>query len=134
MTELEINLVVADPERSRAFYTALGCSLRPISRDPDDVQAWMAVDGPLPVTVHSVEFARWWDTTGPSVSPGSTVVDVTVDRTTAHRILDAVPAYGGEVVQPLRNMPWRQAYAILTDPDGYRWGVKTDLAEQEGSA
>ncbi|RFU86671.1 VOC family protein [Streptomyces triticagri] len=126
MAKLEINLVVADPARSKDFYTALGCTFRPLSPDPDDIQAWMAVDGPLPVTVHSVEFARWWDTTGPTVAPGATVIDVTVAPDEAHRMLDAVPAHGGEIVQPLRNMPWRQAYAIVTDPDGYRWGVKTE--------
>ncbi len=135
MIALVINLVVSDLERSRAFYAALGCEFRPIRSAgsaenltaSDDVLAWMGIEG-LPVTVHRQDFAQWWNTTGAMVSPGSAVIDMTVDRDAALALLDAVPEHGGEVLQPWRDMAWGQAYAIFADPDGYRWGIKTDPA------
>lgn len=123
----EINLVVSDLGRSRAFYAALGCRIRPISTsEGEDAVAWMAMDGFAPVSIHSIDFANWWDRSGPTPNAGSTTIDVTFDDPDdADELLRAASDAGATTISPLRNMPWGQAYGIFADPDGYRWGVKT---------
>lgn len=124
----EINLVVEDLERSRAFYAALGCALRPVSDAGDETQAWLSAGGPVPVALHSTEFAAWWDPSEPPVAPGSTTIDLTLGSAgEADAVLAAVQQAGGQVIAAARSMPWGQQYAIFADPDGYRWGIKSPL-------
>lgn len=123
----QINLVVCDLERSRAFYAALGCELRAITALGDATpRAWEVTSGFAPIGLHTVEFAAWWDSSTPDVNAGSTTIDVTFEaRADAARFVETVRAHGGQVIQELADMPWGQAYAICADPDGYRWGVKS---------
>lgn len=128
MDVTEINLVVRDLERSRAFYEGIGCALRPVNDQAGDTNtAWLTDhEGPMPVSLHSEEFAAWWDQSAPRVEPGSTTIDITLATPAdADAMLDSVQRSGGRVIAPARNMPWGQSYAIFVDPDGYRWGVKT---------
>ena len=122
----EINLVVEDLAVSRSFYTAMGWTLRSITfPGSDEPQAWLTTSGPAPVTLHSRSFASWWDSSQPESAPGSITLDLTFDDPSeAAQFLGAVQRSGGAVVAESRPMPWGQTYAIVTDPDGYRWEVK----------
>lgn len=127
----QINLVVSDLERSRAFYAALGCELRSITIPGDETpRAWEVTSGFAPIGIHTAEFAAWWDSSAPTVNAGSTTIDATFDaRTDAADFIEAARTHGGQVVQELTDMPWGQSYAICADPDGYRWGIKTTPSE-----
>lgn len=122
----QINLVVSDLERSRVFYEALGCRLRAIELGDGGIGAWATTSGFAPVTLHSVAFAAWWDDASAGAQPGGSIVpDITFEsRADAETFLTSGAGAGGVVTQDLRDMPWGEAYAVLTDPDGYRWGVK----------
>ncbi|MFT3877514.1 MAG: VOC family protein [Propioniciclava sp.] len=128
----QINLIVADLDRSRAFYAALGCQLRSIVTPGDETpRAWEVTAGFAPVGLHTAEFARWWDSSAPASGPGSTTIDITFDgRTDAVGFVEVIRTSGGQVLQELTNMPWGQSYAICADPDGYRWGIKTAPSEE----
>lgn len=92
----------------------------------DEPQAWLTVSGPAPVTLHSRAFAGWWDPSAPEPDAGSLTLDVTFeDPTAAAEFVRAVASSGGAVVVGSRPMPWGQDDGIVTDPDGYRWGVKS---------
>lgn len=123
----QINLVVRELERSRTFYEALGCQLRPITMPGDDApRAWEVTSGFAPIGLHTAEFAAWWDSSAPSVHAGSTTIDVTFDvRSDAVDFIETVRIHCGQVMQELTDMPWGEAYAICADPDDYRWGVKS---------
>lgn len=124
---MQINIIVSDSDKSRDFYAALGCALRPITLPGDDTpHAWIATNGFAPIAIHTPTFAAWWDPSAPTANPGATIIDITFDtRSEAIQCLEDVPKHGGHILQPLTNMPWGEAYAIFTDPDGYRWGIKT---------
>ena len=122
----QINLVVSALEASHRFYTGLGWAMRPITM-PDDPEprAWSTTAGPAPVTIHSQAFAEWWDPSGAHVGPGSATLDLTCEHSEElARMLGQVEELGGTVIAPPRSMPWGQEYAIIGDPDGYRWGLK----------
>lgn len=126
MRVTEINLVVEDLARSHAFYVAIGCALRPVSEAGEETQAWLSDGGPVPVALHSTEFAAWWDSSEPPVSPGSATIDLTLDSADeVDALLATVERAGGQVIAAARSMPWGQQYAIFADPDGYRWGLKS---------
>ena len=126
----EINLVVRDLALSHAFYTTVGWTMRSITfPGSDEPQAWLTVSGPAPVTLHSRSFASWWDTSRPQPLPGSMTLDLTFeDPTGATQFTRAVAGSGGAVLAESRPMPWGQNYGIVTDPDGYRWGIKSPSA------
>lgn len=125
----EINLIVADLRLSHGFYVGLGWSMRSIpAPNGDGAQAWLTVSGPAPVSLHSVEFAKWWDPTEPSSMAGSTTLDLTFeDLKSSALFLERAVGLGGELVVPPRPMPWGQNYAIVADPDGNRWGLKSPV-------
>lgn len=126
MSVTQINLIVADLERSREFYAALGCRLRAITLPGGDTPgAWVVTEGFAPVGLHAVEFAAWWDASAPPVQPGSSTVDLTMgEHVEAAEFIETARSQGGPILQELADMPWGQSYAIFADPDGYRWGVK----------
>lgn len=122
----QVNLVVADIDRSRRFYEALGYSFRSIRGSPDSATvAWLSVDGPVRIGLHDASFAAWWDPSSPGVIPGATVVDLDVE-TGEHlnAALAQVVASGGTVEKEPSDMPWGERFAVVLDPDGYRWGLK----------
>jgi predicted enzyme related to lactoylglutathione lyase len=130
MAVAEINLVVSDLSRSKEFYESLGWTFRAITLPGEEgAVAWLTIDGLAPVSIHTVEFAAWWDRSGPAVKPGSTTIDIELDSPDA---LDRLVAQAREaratVIAEPRDMPWGQRYAIFTDPDGYRWGVKSETS------
>lgn len=127
----EINLVVAELEVSHRFYLGLGWVMRPITApDQPEVQAWLTTSGPAPVTLHSQPFASWWDASGVRVQPGSTTIDLTFDLPAElDQFIERTVDLGGALIAARRPMPWGQSYAIVGDPDGYRWGLKAPILE-----
>ncbi|CAM3712954.1 VOC family protein [Occultella aeris] len=132
MSVSQINLVVSDLERSRAFYEAVGCRLRPIMLPGNEAPgAWAATTGFAPVCLHGTEFAAWWDSSAPAAAAGSATLDVTIDaRPGAVAFVETIRSHGGRVVQELADMPWGQSYAVVADPDGYRWGIRSALSTE----
>lgn len=127
----EINIIVADLDASHGFYAGLGWSMRPIpTPDGSGTHAWLTLSGPAPVSLHSPEFAGWWDPSGPSATAGSTTFDLTfADLDASTRFLQEAVDLGGDVVVDHRPMPWGQNYAIIRDLDGYRWGLKSPVQD-----
>lgn len=123
----QINLVVSDLARSQAFLEALGCELQPITLPGDETpRAWVVTSGFAPIAIHTTAFAAWWDPSAPAVNAGATIIDISFDEyAEATRFIETARTHGGHVVQELTDMPWGEAYAIFTDPDGYRWGIRT---------
>lgn len=123
----EINLIVGDLRASHTFYIGLGWTMRSITmRDSSDVEAWLTTSGPAPVSLHRPEFAAWWDPTAPTPVPGSTTLDLTFEQVeVANSFLAKAVGLGGAVIVEPRPMPWGQNYAVFSDLDGYRWGLKS---------
>lgn len=122
----QVNLIVADLSVAGGFYeTVFGARFRTIDT-PDGVVA-LAAQQPVPLTVHTAGFASWWDPASPGVSPGATVLDLDVTAAEQSRVIDLVGPAGGAVSAPPQDMPWGQRYAVILDPDGYRWGLKAPL-------
>ncbi|MBB3663827.1 MULTISPECIES: VOC family protein [Prauserella salsuginis group] len=129
VTVVQLNLVVADLERSRGFYERLGFAFRGRNRAGEGpAEAWVSVNAGLTLVLHSTGFAAWWDETAPQPSAGGPQVDVEL-RT--HERLDGLVAdldrAGVVVVKPPTDMPWGQRFAIVRDPDGHRVGLKAPL-------
>ncbi|RRO15551.1 glyoxalase [Saccharopolyspora rhizosphaerae] len=123
---VQVNVIVADLERSRVFYERLGLAFRARNRHGDGpAEAWVSTNVGITVVLHSTEFASWWDESAPRPSPGGPQVDLDLDSAEA---LDAVvEALDTTVVKTPTDMPWGQRLAIVLDPDGYRIGLKAPL-------
>lgn len=126
---VQVNLVVADLERSRMFYRRLGIEFRPRNRHGDGpAEAWVSTNTGIAVVLHSTEFASWWDETAPQPSAGGPQVDFeleSVDRLEA--VVADLEAAGAKVIKPSTDMPWGQRFAVVSDPDGHRVGLKAPL-------
>lgn len=78
---VQINLVVADLERSRAFYELLGIAFHTRNRQGEGpAEAWVSTNTGTTVVLHSTAFASWWDTTAPQPSAGGPQVDLELRR------------------------------------------------------
>ncbi|MEB3366039.1 VOC family protein [Saccharopolyspora mangrovi] len=121
---VQVNLVVADLERSREFYERLGITFRPRNRrGAGSAEAWVSSNTGIAVGLHSTEFASWWDESAPQPSAGGPQLDLELDSADT---LDAtVEELGTSVVKRPADMPWGQRFAIVLDPDGHRIGLKT---------
>lgn len=125
-TIAQVNLVVADIDRSRRFYELLGVSF--IGRDrtgEGEPEAWVSQNAGITMVLHSTAFAAWWDPSAPQPERGSTQVDFEFDsREELDAILGRLREQGSPVVKPAEEMPWGQCFAVVTDPDGNRVGLK----------
>jgi catechol 2,3-dioxygenase-like lactoylglutathione lyase family enzyme len=132
---VQVNLVVADLDRSRRFYERLGFSFRSRSRlGVDRTEAWVSIDPGPTLVLHSPEFASWWDpnTAGPTAGGPQTDLEL---ESAAH-LDDVVSGFhgaGATVSREPVDMPWGQRFAIVVDPDGYRIGLKAPLPAGSGS-
>lgn len=126
---VQINLIVADLERSRAFYDRLGIAFRARNRDGEGpAEAWVSTNTGITVVLHSVAFASWWDEDAPQPSAGGPQVDLefeSVER--LDEVIAGLDAFGATTVKPPTDMPWGQRFAIVRDPDGHRVGLKAPL-------
>jgi catechol 2,3-dioxygenase-like lactoylglutathione lyase family enzyme len=126
---VQINLVVADLERSRGFYERLGMAFRARNRHGEGpAEAWVSTNTGVTIVLHSTGFASWWDESAPQPSAGGPQLDLELESAAS---LDAVVAAletGTTVKQPT-DMPWGQRFAIVLDPDGHRVGLKAPRYE-----
>lgn len=123
---VQINLVVADLERSRAFYERLGIAFRARNRHGEGpAEAWVSTNAGITVVLHSTEFASWWDETAPRPSAGGPQLDL--ELTSADALDAAVAVLDTSTVKQPTDMPWGQRFAIVLDPDGHRIGLKAPV-------
>jgi catechol 2,3-dioxygenase-like lactoylglutathione lyase family enzyme len=123
---VQINLIVADLERSRAFYDLLGIAFRARNRHGEGpAEAWVSTNTGIPVVLHSTAFASWWDETAPQPSAGGPQVDLELESAERlDEVIAGLGAVGATIVKPPTDMPWGQRFAIVHDPDGHRVGLK----------
>lgn len=123
---VQINLIVADLERSRAFYERLGVAFRSRNRDGEGpAEAWVSTNTGIVVVLHSAGFASWWDETAPQPSAGGPQVDF--ELASAQDLDEVVAALGTTIVKQPTDMSWGQRFAIVLDPDGHRVGLKAPV-------
>lgn len=130
VTVVQINLLVADLERSREFFERVGIAFRPRNRAGEGpAEAWVSTNAGITVVLHSTGFASWWDETAPQPSAGEPQVDLELESV---EILDATVAAlhtaGATIIKQPTDMPWGQRFAIVLDPDGHRVGLKAPLS------
>jgi catechol 2,3-dioxygenase-like lactoylglutathione lyase family enzyme len=125
----QINMIVADLERSRAFYERLGLVFRSRNRHGEGpAEAWVSTGTGIPLVLHSTAFASWWDGTAPQPSAGEPQVDLEFES--VERLEETIAelcALGATTVKAPTDMPWGQRFAIVRDPDGHRLGLKASL-------
>lgn len=123
---VQVNIIVEDLERSRAFYALLGLTFRARNRQGEGpAEAWVSTNTAITVVLHSTAFASWWDQTAPQPSAGGPQVDLefeSVER--LDEVIAGLDAVGATTVKPSSDMPWGQRFAIVRDPDGHRVGLK----------
>lgn len=123
---VQINIVVADLERSRAFYERLGITFRARNRNGEGpAEAWVSTNAGITVVLHSTRFASWWDETAPEPSAGGPQVDFELDSVESLDVtVTALETAGATTIKQPTDMPWGQRFAIVLDPDGHRVGLK----------
>jgi catechol 2,3-dioxygenase-like lactoylglutathione lyase family enzyme len=122
----QINVIVADLERSRAFYALLGVSFRARNRHGHGVaEAWVSTNTGITIVLHSTVFAAWWDETAPQPSPGGSQVDFELESAQQlDEIIAELGTLGATIVKPSADMSWGQRFGIVLDPDGHRVGLR----------
>ena len=128
----QVNVVVADLERSRDFYERIGLTFQRRSRlDVEPVEAWVCTGPGITLVLHSPGFASWWDASNPGPEAGGPQIDLELDSVAELEGLVAdFRARGVPVVKPPTDMTWGQRFAIIIDPDGHRIGLKAPLADE----
>lgn len=122
----QINVIVTDIEKSRAFYELLGLTFQSRNRaGAGPAEAWVATNSNVTVVLHSPGFASWWDETAPQPQAGGSQVDFELESVEGlEEAFAALAEMGAGPVKPPTDMPWGQRFAIVRDPDGYRVGLK----------
>ena len=122
----QVNIIVADLERSRAFYEWLGIAFTPRHRTgASPAEAWVSVDTGVTIVLHSTGFAAWWDESEPQPSSGEPQIDLQVDSDLrVDELAAGVDAAGGSLIKQPADMPWRQRFAIVGVLYGHRIGLK----------
>ncbi len=125
----QINFVVADLERSRAFYARLGVLFRARNRHGEgDAEAWVSTNTGVTIVLHSTAFAAWWDESAPQPSPGGSQVDLELDSAAQlDEIIAELVTLGTPLIKPPTTMPWGQRFSIVLDPDAHRIGLKAPV-------
>ncbi|WP_165952643.1 VOC family protein [Kribbella albertanoniae] len=122
----QINVIVADLERSRAFYALLGVTFSARNRHGDGVaEAWVSTNTGVTIVLHSTAFAAWWDETAPQPAAGGPQMDLELESPAQlDEVVAKLTAIGATLVKPPTDMPWGQRFSIVLDPDGHRIGLK----------
>lgn len=120
---VQVNLIVSDLERTRAFYGILGWELLAMG----DRAARFSGDD-LVVAFHLPAFAQSWDSAYAGAMGGSAVLDIgcgSVDD------VDELFASLVDAGARVRQAPWDtffgDRYALVEDPDGNIIGLKAPL-------
>jgi len=118
----QINLIVSDLDRAKAFWLTLGFESTPRT----DHAAVLSFPNGMNIVLHTPTFARAWDPAYAGPGAGSTVIDLNL----ASR--DAVDEAHARIVAAGHRSsvdPWDTwfgcRYAIVCDPDGHRIGLKS---------
>ena len=118
----QVNLVVGDLERSRAFYSHFGWELRAMG----DRALRGALPGGTFLSLHLPDFAATWNAGYDGRTGGATVLDVGLpDRESVDRLHAELVAAGATSRQEPWDAFWGARYAIVEDPDGYLVGLKS---------
>lgn len=116
-----VNLPVADLERAKAFYTALGFTLNPqFSNEDGACMVWSEA-----IYVMILCHAKWHSfTTRPICPAGSSEVSLALavdSRDEVNRLVDAGAAHGGVAdVNPPEDHGF-MFQRTIADPDGHIW-------------
>jgi uncharacterized protein len=128
-----INLPVADPPKSIAFFRALGFSLNP--QMSDDTGACIVVSDTIFVmlTTH----ARFREFTPKAVCDTSKAVEVLLNlscesREDVDRLVAKALAAGGSTYDKPEDLGFMYSHSFV-DPDGHGWGIfhVSDMTEQK---
>jgi catechol 2,3-dioxygenase-like lactoylglutathione lyase family enzyme len=114
-----VTLAVADVERARAFYSALGW--RPSSIGGDEVAFFQL--GPIALALYGAG-SMAADLGAPAGAPGAVWLAQNVrDRAEVDRALAAAEAAGARIVKPAADAPWGGYVGYFADPDGHVWEI-----------
>lgn len=129
---VQVNLIVADLERSRAFYERLGIAFWARNRAGNGpAEAWVSTNAGITVVLHSTGFASWWDECRPMPSAGGPQMDFELDSVESlDATVAALASAGATTIKQPTDMPWGQRFAIVLDPDGHRVGLKAPRYDQ----
>ena len=118
----QVNLIVTDLERAKAFWSALGVESVPRHTHA----AVIAFDSGMNLVLHAPEFARMWDPAYDGPAAGSTVVDINLPSREAVDDAHArvIAAGFSSSVEPWDTF-FGARYAIVRDADGHRIGLKS---------
>ena len=127
---VQVNVVVADLQRSRDFYELIGLTFRG-RRCPgvETVEAWVSTGPGVTVVLHSPSFASWWDSSSPGPQSGGPQIDLGLDSPDQlDAVVASLRASGATIVKQPVDMAFGQRFAIVVDPDGHRIGLKAPLS------
>lgn len=118
----QINFIVSDLERSKAFWLLLGHESVPRT----DHAAVLSFPNGMNVVLHTPTFARLWDPAFAGPSAGSTVVDLNLpSREAVDEAHARVVAAGHQSSVDPWDTFFGARYGIVCDPDGHRIGLKS---------
>jgi predicted lactoylglutathione lyase len=119
-TMVFINLPVADLDRSKAFYEALGYSINPAFSD--DTAACVVVSESIYLMVLTKpKFAEFTDKRIADEGTIEVINSLSApSKDEVHRIVDAAVAAGGTEDRPEMDLGFMYQRSF-TDPDGHRW-------------
>jgi hypothetical protein len=119
-TMVFINLPVADLERSKAFYEALGYSINPLFSD--DTAACVVVSDSIYVMV--LTHARFAEFTDKPIATPDTIEVINslsaASKDEVHRVVDAAVMSGGTEDRQEMDLGFMYQRSFV-DPDGHRW-------------
>jgi catechol 2,3-dioxygenase-like lactoylglutathione lyase family enzyme len=126
---VQVNVVVADLERSRDFYQRIGLTFRRRSRQGvQAVEAWVSTGSGVTLVLHSTAFASWWDPSTPGPKAGGPQIDLELDSADqVDGVVAELRASGATIAKQPVDMSWGQRFAIVVDPDGHRIGLKAPI-------
>jgi uncharacterized protein len=119
-TMVFINLPVADLERSKTFYEALGYSINPDFTD--ETAACVVVSDTISVMILThAKFAEFTDKTIADTGTIEVINSLSAESKDAvHRVVDAAVMAGGTEDRPEIDLGFMYQRSFL-DPDGHRW-------------
>ena len=121
---IQINLVVADLERSQEFYAVFGWELSPMGPAAARVEL-----GDLTVSFHRPEFVPTWDAGYSGGTGSTTVLDIGLpSRAEVDRVHRVLVDQGHRSRQEPWETFWGEYYATVEVPDGHPLGLKGPLA------
>ena len=115
-----VTLAVADLDRERAFYEALGWV---VTDATDDLVVFDLLGATLGLYDRAA-MARDMGLAASRLAPGGSTLSVNVpEAADVQPVLDAVREAGGEVLREAHEMFWGGTVGFFATPDGHLWEV-----------